>query len=58
MILWALYSATLAIKNGKYTVPFFEYFMGYIVIHSMIWATYKTHNLAFHGFYILHKFVR
>ena len=44
-------------KNGKYTVPFFEHFMVYIVIHSTIWVTYKIHNIAFNGLYILHYFI-
>ena len=42
-----LYSAMIAIKNGKYTVPFFERSMGYIVVHFETWATYKSHNLGF-----------
>lgn len=64
MISWALYSATIAIKNGKYTVPFFERLMDYILFHFKAWATYKSHNIDFswalysyhfpknHGFFI------
>ena len=57
MISWAYICTIEAIKNGKYIVPFFEQTMGYILAHSMIWATYKIHNLAFHGLYMLHYFI-
>lgn len=42
-----LYNAIEAIKNGKYTVPFFEQSMVYILVHFQVWATYKIHDLFF-----------
>ena len=42
-----LYSATIVIKNGKYTVPFFEQNMVYILVHFRAWAIYKSHDIAF-----------